>query len=434
MVTVKADADSQNGSLRAKAAGGAIVIDSGQSTLVVQGTEADINATLATLTYTVPHPDFNKLRNAGNVIVKVDVYDLGNTGLVLNPLSDLDNHSLAVTIEAINDRPTIDDSAIATTTTTITTPAPGLLTLEEDIPSGMSITGIVVGDVDYIVGDPTRQDNANTELRVTLTVLHGGLTINLAGTLAVIVAADSHLVGFSGLSPDPAHAGAATTYEVLSVQGTIADLNTVLMTLTYFNDFHFNTEISPANDERLVVEVNDLGYTDKASGTVFDVNNPERLLASVTHAVTVLPTNDAPTIDTSAGTLSQVNLTVPEDAPAGLSIVGIQVFENPDDLYDPDDVIVNVTLSVVHGGLKLTTGGATGVSVVGALSTLATLDGTAPGVAAAVGAYQSVTIQGTIAKLNNQPKYVAVLQRRELQHGDSAAERRDVDDRCQRSG
>ncbi len=94
--------------------------------------------------------------------------------------------------------------------------------------------------------------------------------------------------------------------------------------------------------------------------------------------------------------------TVPEDAPAGLSIVGIQVFENPDDLYDPDDVIVNVTLSVVHGGLKLTTGGATGVSVVGALSTLATLDGTAPGVAAAVGAYQSVTIQGTIAKLNNQ--------------------------------
>ncbi len=180
--------------------------------------------------------------------------------------------------------------------------------------------------------------------------------------------------------------------------------------------------------------MNDLGYTDKASGTVFDVNNPERLLASVTHAVTVLPTNDAPTIDTSAGTLSQVHLTVPEDAQAGLSIVGIGVFENPDDLYDRDDEVMNVTLSVVYGCLKLTTGGDGRVGHEGDCRRWFTLNGTAPGVAAAVGAYQSVTIRGTIAKLNNQLSTLLYNNGVNFNTQILPHERRDVDDRCQQSG
>ncbi len=132
-----------------------------------------------------------------------------------------------------------------------------------------------------------------------------------------------------------------------------------------------------------------------------DPTSAFKLTATTTLNLIVLPTNDAPTIDTTAGTLSQVNLTVPEDAPAGMSIVGIQVFENPDDLYDPDDVIVNVTLSVVHGGLKLTTGGDGRVGR-GSVVDAGHAGWHRTGVAAAVGAYQSVTIQGTIAKLNNQ--------------------------------
>ncbi len=224
-----------------------------------------------------------------------------------------------------------------------------------------------------------------------------------------VVGALSTLATLDGTAPGVAAAVGA--YQSVTIQGTIAKLNNQLSTLLYYNDVNFNTEILPLNVETLTIAVNDLGNTDyQTDGTLndgtttlnSDPTSAFKLTATTTLNLIVLPTNDAPTIDTSAGTLSQVNLTVPEDAPAGLSIVGIQVFENPDDLYDPDDVIVNVTLSVVHGGLKLTTGGATGVSVVGALSTLATLDGTAPGVAAAVGAYQSVTIQGTIAELNNQ--------------------------------
>ncbi|MCA9121350.1 MAG: pre-peptidase C-terminal domain-containing protein, partial [Planctomycetales bacterium] len=345
------------------------VINNGTGVVTIQGTEEDVNATLATLAYTVPSSEFNRLNNAhatnpnGDVYITVHATDLGNTGGA--PLVNV--ATVTVTVEPINDAPTISiPNDIATV-------------LEEDDAAGL----FLVGSTFITVNDVDEPDDVNTELQVTLSVQHGGLTIDLisGGATIASVAADDD-------GQQPLFLG---TLQSVTIQGTIAQLNAALTTLLYFGDEDFNSE---AIAETLTIVVNDLAYTDKdtLSHTASDA---KALTTTTTLDLTVLPVNDAPGIDVSAGTLSASSLTVEEDVASGLGIVGIRLSDLADDLYDPDDVVVNVTLSVLHGGLTIDE-----TNLVRVTSTLADADSMAPDAGNVTGSFQSVTLQGTIAALN----------------------------------
>ena len=62
------------------AAGNAFVMNDETGELSIQGTLADVNATLGSLSYTVPSTDFNDTNNPGDVLVSIEANDLGNTG------------------------------------------------------------------------------------------------------------------------------------------------------------------------------------------------------------------------------------------------------------------------------------------------------------------------------------------------------------------
>ena len=84
-LTVLADLDTANGTLSVTPAGNATVPVNNDRVLTIEGTQADVNATLATLRYTVPTVDFNHLNNqdtanpSGDVFVSVHVSDQTNT-------------------------------------------------------------------------------------------------------------------------------------------------------------------------------------------------------------------------------------------------------------------------------------------------------------------------------------------------------------------
>ncbi|MBI2480890.1 MAG: hypothetical protein HYV60_20350, partial [Planctomycetia bacterium] len=192
------------------------------------------------------------------------------------------------------------------------------------------------------------------------------------------------------------------TYQSLTLRGTIAALNTAIDTLTYFSDAHFNTEFIL---ETITVTANDLGNADHR--TDGDTNNgtstfPEgsdagvgsRLLDMETFGVTILPINDGPTINVAG-----VNTTVEEDASTGLQFAGLRVLEDQDDPYDPNDVLVQVTLSVLHGGLTINST-TTGVTL---LSSTAAMNGPDTDEPLQPGTFQAMTLRGTI------PAFTAAL-------------------------
>ena len=132
------------------------------------------------------------------------------------------------------------------------------------------------------------------------------------------------------------------SYQSLTLQGTIADLNTALQTLKYYNDEHFNTHTQPANAEILTVEVNDLGFTDVATPIGSEgANAATRLMDQELVTLTVQPKNDAPEVIVPAGlstTVGEDDLngllvkkvgTGPRDPDAWITVADL------DDTYDP---------------------------------------------------------------------------------------------------
>ena len=303
----------------------------------------------------VPNPDFN-----GTDTFTYRAADAA-TGLVSNTIA-----TVTLTVRAKNDVPTIDIAALQTT-------PPGL-TLDEDDLAGLTFSNLILGD---LVDDS--YDPADTELRLELSVQHGGITIDRTNLLTIAeVPADVDAVA-PLVDADPL----VTTYQSVTLRGTILDLNTALTTLVYYGDENFNTGL---NGEGLVVHINDLGYSDQATAA-YVFTDPQAMTARATLPITVRPINDDPVADTSGILDTEVD----EDDPAGLSLATIVVSDG-DDAADPADIRLEVTLSVLNGGL--TVDPTYMVANIGAGAN----DPRVPGVAFAT--YQQVTLQGTIAELN----------------------------------
>lgn len=159
---------------------------------------------------------------------------------------------------------------------------PGAQSLDED--TTLTITGISINDPDAGAGT----------MQVTLSVLHGGLTLTLGSTQLTSGALGSGL---------------------LQLRGSQAALNAALATLAYTPGANYN------GSERLTIKTEDLGQRGDADGdgTPFEPVD-DNLTDTDTVDITVVPVNDAPegVNDTDlAVEAGGVNNDVPGVNPAG---------------------------------------------------------------------------------------------------------------------
>ena len=90
-----------NGIINVTASGAAIVSNNASGSVTISGSEADINATLASLTYT---PNLN--------YVGSDILTVVSTDSFATPLSDTD--TIAITVTNVNDEPVADNESVIT--------------------------------------------------------------------------------------------------------------------------------------------------------------------------------------------------------------------------------------------------------------------------------------------------------------------------------
>ena len=282
-----------SGSLNVSLAGGATISAgaNGSSTLTLSGTQAQINAALASLSYQ-GNADFNGSDTL--TVVSTDV----------NGATDSD--AVAITVSSVNDGPV--------------NTVPGAQTVNED--TALSIAGISVNDVDGNL--------ASTQLSVT----NGALNVSLAGGASISAGAN----------------GSST----LTIVGTQAQINAALASLSYQGNANFN-----GSDILTVLSTDGNGTTD-----------------SDAVSVTVTSVNDGP-VNTVPGAQ-----TVNEDT--SLSIAGISV-------NDVDGNLATTQLTVTNGALNVSLAGGATISAGANGSSSLTLSGTQAQINAALA---SLSYQG----------------------------------------
>ena len=369
-------------------------------TLVFWGKITDLNTALSRLTY---YPDAAFYSGKLSETLLVEVNDMGNVDYLTpgypasstNPsvsLAKKATQSFTLTVQPVNDAPAVDITNLSTTTT----PTAPLLTVNEDSATGLAFSGLLLKDADdpYAVAPILEQ--------MTLTVLHGGMTITDTG-LTLIARAQT-----TGDAVPSAAVLTGPSYQTMTYRGTLVDLNAALATLRYYGGANFNTgKLS----ETLTVGVNDLGNVDFNTlgypAVSTDPNATTKLTASQTLTLTVRPTNDKPAITVPNG----IKLTVKEDSPPGPGQLQVPIgllLVNPsgqgltvsdlDETNSPALLLVQVTVGVSHGGLLL--GTTTGTIIDATNSVLANADGKAPLAPYNANTYQTLIFRGKLTDIN----------------------------------
>src|SRR6185312_14246326 len=287
-----------NGALNVSLAGGATISAgaNGSSTLTLSGTQAQINAALASLSYQ-GSADFN----GSDTLTVLSTDANGAT----------DSDSVAITVSSVNDAPV--------------NTVPGARTVNED--AVRAFTGgntISVIDVD---------GNLST---TQLTVTHGSLNVSLAGGATISAGAN----------------GSST----LTLSRTLAQINAALASVVYQGNADFN-----GGDTLTVLSTDANGATD-----------------SDAVAITVTAVNDAP-VNTVPGAQ-----TVNEDA--ALSIGGVSV-------NDVDGNLSTTRLTVTNGTVTVSLAGGATISAGANSSSTLTLSGTQAQINAALA---SLSYQGNL--------------------------------------
>jgi len=309
-----------NGFLNVTAGGGAGVVGNGTGTVTISGTQADINATLASLVYQ-GNPDFNGLDT------------LTVTATDSNGASDTDN--VAINVAAVNDPPR--------------NTVPGPQVVAEDTP--LAIGGISANDVDGNLAS-VQLAVANGTLNVApagaaLVVGNGSGMVTVAGTQADINATLASLVYQGNLDyngPD--------TLSVTSTDGNgMSTTDTVGITVTAVNDVPVNT-VPPGPlgaTEDTALAIGGVSITDPDGGTIdvaLTVSNGVLTVSLAGGATITAGANGSGTL-TLSGTIAQVNAAL-----ASLGYQGLPDYSGPDSLRivssdpagasDVDVVAINV--------------------------------------------------------------------------------------------
>jgi VCBS repeat-containing protein len=267
-----------NGAVTVSLAGGATISAgaNGSSTLTLSGTQAQINAALASLSY-----QGNSNFNGSDTLTVLSTDANGAT----------DSDTVAITVSSVNDGPV--------------NVVPGAQTVNED--TSLSIGGVSVNDVDGNL--------ATTQL----TVGNGAVTVSLAGGATISAGAN----------------GSST----LTLSGTQAQINAALASLSYQGNSNFN-----GSDTLTVLSTDGNGMTD-----------------SDTVSITVSSVNDGP-VNTVPGAQ-----TVNEDT--ALSISGVSV-------NDVDGNLSTTQLTVTNGAVTVSLAGGATISAGANGSSTLTLSGT----------------------------------------------------------
>ena len=284
----------------------------GSGDLTIQGSITDINATLASLTYT---GNTDVVGTAADTLT-VTTNDLGNTGSG-GAQSDVDN--IQIDITPVNDTPVVSGPGSA-------------YSVNEQTSLSIEGTGFAVTDVDAASGTMTA-------------------TINVGQGAVTIVAGDSGVSISSGN-------GTST----VTLTGTLAEINNLLTgagtgTITYFN----NSD-TPASSTTITVTVNDGGNTGADPGLTGDGSSEED---SAAQTINLTAINDDPT---NAGSLPS-DISVTEDVLSNIDLSAVNFSD-----VDAGGSTLTVTLTTSTGG-NLTASSGGGVTV-GGSATARTFTGT----------------------------------------------------------
>lgn len=271
--------------------------DGSDGTLVVRGTQTDLNAALNGLVFTPPPGEA-----VPDQLLTIDVDDLGNIDADMMPALQ-GSATVTIIVDGDNDAPV--------------NTVPGPQSVEEDMPLFFTTGGgneIQVVDLDAGAG----------MIQVTLTATNGTLSLN-PGTVG--------LVDFA-FTPDGQGSpqGDGTDDSAMTFRGSLGNVNAALDGMSFTSLLNF---AGPASVE---MATNDLGNSGVAP-------NDQPLSDIDIVPITVTPVNDAPVVST------QGPLTVLEDTDVTISAAnGNQVAVSDVDLGSGKLLI---TLTVDHGTLRL---------------------------------------------------------------------------------
>ena len=239
-----------NGSLNVSLSGSATISagSNGSGDVTIQGTIADINATLASLTYT---GDTDVVGTAADTLT-VTTNDQGNTGSG-GALTDID--TVQINITAVNDTPVVTGPGSAYTVneqTGLSIHGTGFSVTDVDAGSGTMIATIAVGEGSVTI--------ASGNSGVSVTSGNGSGSVQLIGNLA-------------------------------SINGLLTGTSTG--TITYFN-----SSDTPSASTTITVTVNDDGHFGADPGLTADAVSEED---SASQTINITAVNDDPTLSGISG-------------------------------------------------------------------------------------------------------------------------------------
>jgi len=283
-----------NGTLTVVAGGG--VTDNGTSSVTIIGTVAEVNAALATVTYT-PTANFN-----GPATLTMTTNDGGNSGAG----GGTDQVSMvAITVNAVNDDPVNTVPAVQAT--------------NEDtdlVFSNGTGNPLAVADVDAGAGNITS----------TLTVTNGTLTVVAGG----------------GVTSNGTNS--------VTIIGTVAEVNAALATVTYTPTANFN---GPAT---LTMTTNDGGNSGTGGGT-----DQVSMVAITVNAVNDDPVN---TVPAAQATNEDTDLVFSNGTGNPLAVTDVDAGAGN---ITTTLTVTNGTLAVVAGG-GVTNNGTNSVTIIGTVA------------------------------------------------------------------
>ena len=244
-----------NGTLNVSLNGAAAISAgvNGSADLTIQGTVTDINATLASLSYT-GNTDVVGI-NADTLTVTTD--DLGNTGG--GALSDTD--TIQIDINAVNDTPVVSGPATA-------------YLINEQTNLAIHATGFSVADVDAAAGIMT----------ATFIVGEGDIALSAGNSGVTIVTNNAGTVSFTG---------------------TLTQLNALIGGTSTGTITYNNASDTPSASTQITLVANDNGNTGSDPGSTADTSSEE---GSASQTINITAINDNP-----AATGLVTDVTVTED-------------------------------------------------------------------------------------------------------------------------
>ncbi|MGH7895589.1 MAG: tandem-95 repeat protein, partial [Candidatus Binatia bacterium] len=388
-----------NGTLSVTAAGAAGVAGNGSGTVTITGSQADINATLASLGYqgnpnyngadtlTVTATDSNGASSSGNVPITVTAVNDAPVNTVPGAQAATEDTPLAIPGIVVNDvEGNVTSVTLAVANGTLNVTAAGAAGVAGNGTGTVTVTGsqtdinatiaslVYQGNLDFNGADPltvtsTDSNGASDTDIVPINVAAvndapantvpgpqvvaedsplaiGGVSVNdVDGNLASVTVAVAN--GTLGVTPAGAAGVAGNGTGTITITGSQADINATLASLGYQGNPNYN------GADTLTVTSTDSNGAATASNV----------------GITVTAVNDAP-VNTLPGAQAGAEDTV-------LAIGGISV-------SDPDGGPLSVTLGVANGTLQVGLAGGATITAGANGSTTLTLTGTVAQVNAAL--------------------------------------------------